>query len=127
MAVDIWGEFCVPCREAFPHIVELHDKYAARGLACMSVSVDQAANTALALKFLVREAVFANVLLDEPPKTWQSLFDIHGPPAVLVFDRDGKLAGRFDHNDVDKSYTHEDVEAGGRIAGEMKSRPVFSC
>jgi thiol-disulfide isomerase/thioredoxin len=109
--VDIWGEFCVPCKEAFPHVVELHDKYAAKGLACMSVSLDQAADKDLALKFLKREkAEFTNVLLDEPAKTWQTFFDVYGPPAVMVFDRDGKLAGRFDHNDVDKSYTHEDVE-----------------
>jgi peroxiredoxin len=111
VVVDIWGEFCVPCKEAFPSIVEMHEKYADKGLACLSVSLDQAADKDLTLKFLKREkAVFTNVLLDEPAKTWQSLFDVYGPPAVMVFDRDGKLAGRFDHNDVDKSYTHDDVE-----------------
>ena len=109
--VDVWADFCVPCKEAFPHIVALHEKYVSKGLACLSVSLDQAGDKELTHKFLKRQnAVFTNVLLDEPPKTWQSMFDVYGPPAVLVYDRDGKLARRFDHNDVDKTYTPEDIE-----------------
>src|SRR3954452_17252211 len=38
--VDVWGTFCAPCREKFPKVVALHEKYAARGLAVVSVSVD---------------------------------------------------------------------------------------
>jgi len=89
----------------------MHDKYASKGLACLSVSIDRAEDKDLVLKFLKREkAAFTNLLLDEPPKAWQALFDIFGPPAALVFDREGKLAGRFDHNDVNKAYTLDEVE-----------------
>src|SRR2546421_80367 len=38
--VDVWGSFCAPCKEKFSHVVGLHGKYAARGLAVVSVSVD---------------------------------------------------------------------------------------
>ena len=111
VVVDVWGEFCVPCREAFPHLVELHNKYASKGVACLSVSIDQAEDQDLALRFLKRQnALFTNLLLDEPPKTWQALFDIYGPPAALVFDSGGKLAARFDHNDISKTFTYDDVE-----------------
>jgi thiol-disulfide isomerase/thioredoxin len=113
VVVDIWGEFCIPCKAEFPHLVALHKKYRTMGVTCMSVSVDpepEKAHTA-ALKFLKdKEATFANYLLDEEPKAWQDHFDIYGPPAVFVYDQKGKLAGRFDHNDPDKQYTYADVE-----------------
>jgi len=40
--VDFWATWCPPCVESFPHLVELHLKYAPRGLACVSVSLDKA-------------------------------------------------------------------------------------
>lgn len=39
--VDFWATFCPPCRERFPHFVETQNKYADKGLACMSVSMDK--------------------------------------------------------------------------------------
>src|SRR4051812_10456156 len=56
--IDVWGSFCAPCREKFPHVVELNRKYAARGLAVISVSVDVPGDTdalAAARDFLVRQ------------------------------------------------------------------------
>ena len=101
----------MPCKKEFPNLVDLHRKYAGKGLACVSVSVDPVEDQAAALKFLQKQkATFANYLLDEPNTAKQKYFDIFGPPAVLVYDRDGKLAQRFDHNDVNKDYSYADVE-----------------
>jgi thiol-disulfide isomerase/thioredoxin len=111
VVVDVWADWCIPCKEEFPHLVELHKRYAGDGLACVSVSLDDADKKATPLAFLQKKgAAFANYLLDEPTTEWQKLFDINGPPAVFVYDRDGKLAQRFDHNDVDKTFTYADVE-----------------
>jgi hypothetical protein len=78
---------------------------------CVSVSVDEADRHAAALKFLKsRGATFPNYRLDDSPAGWQEHFDIYGPPAVLVYGRDGKLAGRFDHNDVNKTFNYKDME-----------------
>jgi thiol-disulfide isomerase/thioredoxin len=111
VVVDIWGEFCPPCKLEFPHLVELHEKYAAKGLACISLSLDPLDNQEDALRFLKKEkAFFTNFLLDERNKVWQDHFKIYGPPAVFVYDQSGKLAGQFDRNDADKTYSYEDVE-----------------
>jgi thiol-disulfide isomerase/thioredoxin len=111
VVLDVWADFCLPCKREFPHLVELHKKYAGAGLVCVSVSVDEAARQGAALKFLrSRGATFPNYLLDEEPAGWQAEFDIYGPPAVLVYGRDGNVAGRFDNNDVNKSFTYQDVE-----------------
>ena len=98
--VDIWGSFCAPCREKFPHVVGLHTKYAGRGLAVVSVSVDppdDADARAAARDFLVRQkATFRNVILTEPADVWQAKWKADGPPLLFLFDKAGRLAGRWD-------------------------------
>ncbi|MES2791783.1 MAG: TlpA disulfide reductase family protein, partial [Planctomycetota bacterium] len=39
--VDFWATWCAPCRKQFPHSVQLHRKLQDRGLAVISVSIDQ--------------------------------------------------------------------------------------
>jgi hypothetical protein len=89
----------------------MHQRYARDGLVCMSVCVDEPKRRAAALDFLRdQRAPFANYLLREEIALWQEKFDVSGPPAVFVFNRDGKRAGKFDCNDPDKPYTNADVE-----------------
>src|SRR4051794_18513015 len=53
--VDAWATTCAPCKENFPHLVEMHHKYAAKGLAVVSLSLDDPTDAkaiAAAEKFL---------------------------------------------------------------------------
>jgi len=111
VVVDVWADFCVPCKREFPHLVALHEKYAGAGLVCMSVAVDEVKQQPAALAFLRKQqAAFANYLLDEEFGYWQDKFDINGPPAVFVFDRANRRAGKFDYTDPNKQFTYADVE-----------------
>jgi thiol-disulfide isomerase/thioredoxin len=111
VVVDVWAEYCVPCKKSFPHLVQMHQKYAKDGLVCISVSVDSLEKQAAALKFLQdQQATFPNYLLAEEFTLWQDKWDISGPPALFVFNRQNQRAAKFDHNDPDKSYTSEEVE-----------------
>ena len=98
--VDVWGSFCAPCKEKFPAVVALHAKYAGRGLAVVSVSVDppdDADARAAARDFLVRQkAAFRNVILSDKAEVWQANWKIDGPPLLFVFDKRGRLAARWD-------------------------------
>jgi thiol-disulfide isomerase/thioredoxin len=108
--VDVWGSFCAPCKEKFPHVVGLNAKYAPRGLKVISVSVDppdDADAKAAARDFLVRQkATFRNVILSDPADVWQAKWKVDGPPLLFLFDKAGRLAGRwegkFDAVAVDK-------------------------
>jgi thiol-disulfide isomerase/thioredoxin len=105
VVVDIWGEFCIPCKKEFPHLVDLHRRLADKGLVCMSVTIDpnEPQKQAAALKFLQKVgATFPNFLLDENQKVWQSKWDITAVPAVFVFDRKGRRVAKFDNEDTDK-------------------------
>jgi thiol-disulfide isomerase/thioredoxin len=114
VVVDIWGTFCKPCKEEFPHLVELHRRLASRGLVCMSVTIDpdEPRTQAAALKFLQTEgATFPNFLLDEKTRVWQEKWGIKGVPVVFVFDRKGRRAAKFDNDDPDKQFNYtRDVE-----------------
>ena len=39
VVVDFWGNTCIPCKKAFPHLVEMYGKYAPEGFAAVSVCV----------------------------------------------------------------------------------------
>jgi thiol-disulfide isomerase/thioredoxin len=108
VVVDIWASWCGPCKKEFPHLVELHQKYAKDGLVAMSVSVDdEGAPHDAALKFLQKvKATFRNYRIDEPKSVYQEKWDFNGVPAVFVFDRQGRRAGKFTNDDPDKPFTY---------------------
>ncbi len=86
------------CKKEFPQLVRLHEKFAAEGLAAVSVSLDTPADQAKVLKFLQgdnkflngKKAGFTNLILDESQEFWQAKFKISGPPCVFVFNRQGE-------------------------------------
>jgi hypothetical protein len=89
----------------------MQERYGKDGLVCLSVSVDAPDRKAGVLAFLGKQkATFPNYLLDEDAAVWQNQWKIKGPPAVFVFDRAGKRAGKFDSDDPDRPGTPEDVE-----------------
>jgi thiol-disulfide isomerase/thioredoxin len=98
--VDVWGTFCPPCKEKFPKVVALHEKYAGRGLAVVSVSVDppdDAEARAAAREFLTKHrAAFRNVLLTDKAEVWQAKWKTEGPPILFLFDRSGRLVAKWD-------------------------------
>lgn len=111
VVVDFWMTTCVPCKKEFPRLVKLHERYAAGGLVCMSVTVDEQDRRAAALDFLrSRHATFANYFIDEPAEAWQNQFALKGVPGVLIWDRSGKQAGHYDNDDPDKEFSYDDVE-----------------
>ncbi len=112
VVVDVWADFCVPCKREFPNLVRLHERYAADGVVCLSVTVDEAAKRDAALAFLTRQkATFANYQLTDKPDVWQKAWKINGPPTVFVFDRAGRRAAKFDAEDENKPFTYDEVEA----------------
>lgn len=110
VVLDVWAEFCLPCKQEFPNLVRLHEKHAKDGVVCMSLTVDELKDREAALKFLRKQrATFANLIIDEEAHVWQDHFDLKGVPAVFVFDRTGKQH-RFDNDDPDRQFTYTDVE-----------------
>lgn len=113
--VDAWATWCAPCKENFPHVVEMHEKYGKQGLAVCSLSLDDptdAKATGEALAFLKQQkAVFTNFLMNEEADAAFEKLNINVVPAVFIFGPDGKEVKRFTLDDSDNQFTYEQVEA----------------
>jgi thiol-disulfide isomerase/thioredoxin len=126
--VDCWATWCGPCKENFPHVVEMHRKYGDKGLAVVSMSFDDpkdAKQVAEAKKFLdEKKAVFTNFLLDEEEGVGFEKLRINAIPAVFLYGPDGKLVKRFTLDDPDKQFTYDEVEktVESLLAGKQASK-----
>jgi thiol-disulfide isomerase/thioredoxin len=113
--VDFWATWCGPCIEQFPHTVELAEKLRDRGLAVVSVSMDNPTSEPQVRTFLENQnASFDNLLSSYgSPVEATKAFGLPGPvPCYRVYDRDGKLQREFAVNPrLQKQFTAADVEA----------------
>lgn len=112
--VDAWATWCAPCKENFPHVLEMDQKYASKGLKVISLSMDDPAEpkmVAEAKKFLnEKKSTITNYLLDHPLDEGFEFLNINGIPAVFLFGPDGKEIKRFTMDDPNNQFTYEQVE-----------------
>jgi thiol-disulfide isomerase/thioredoxin len=112
--VDAWSTTCGPCKENFPHLVEMERKYSKKGLAVISLSLDDPTDKDAVLeaeKFLkAKKAAFTNVLLDENLGDGYEKLKINAIPAVFVYGPDGKELKRFTMDDPNNQFTYDEVE-----------------
>ena len=102
--VDYWATWCRPCVELFPHTVELHNRFAPRGLAVISVSLDDPGELSAVRAFLDRRAATFDNFISKYGTGPQSLeafeIDDGAVPHFKFYDRNGKL--------------HKALSSGGR-------------
>jgi thiol-disulfide isomerase/thioredoxin len=113
IVVDFWADFCIPCKTEFPHLVALQHKYKGDGFVAVSVALDNPADAAARnriVAFLGKQQAggVTNLQLDEGVELWQQKLDIDGPPCVYVFNREGRIAGKWP-NAADK-VDYEEIE-----------------
>ncbi|QVL34488.1 TlpA family protein disulfide reductase [Telmatocola sphagniphila] len=99
--VDVWGEFCIPCKKKFPSIMQMNKDLAKLGVVFMTVSRDEAENEKAVLEFLTKQkALIPNFILVDSEENIQEgskRIDVTVPPQMHVFNRLGKLVKTFDN------------------------------
>lgn len=89
--VDFWASWCGPCRKEIPGIIELYDKYHAKGLEVVGVAVwDQPDNTRQAIEAL---GINYPVIFNGTRQTTDT-YGIMAIPCVVLIGPDGTIIAR---------------------------------
>ncbi len=88
VVLDFWASWCGPCRDSFPWLNAMQDKYADAGLQIIGVNVDAERSEADA--FLEKYPARFEVVFDSEG-TLASHYDIQGMPSSVIIGRDGKV------------------------------------
>ena len=91
--VDFWASWCVPCRESFPWMKAMLDKYQARGLRVITVNLDRKPEAGK--KFLQDLKSPLPVVFDAKGSLAKR-YHLTAMPTSFVYGRDGKLRTRHE-------------------------------
>ena len=112
IVANFWATWCGPCREEFPELVKLYQKYQNQGLVVLGFSMDDTDMMEQVKQFLQDQkadfpAYLVNVkdmekFLNSIDKDWPGAI-----PATFIYDRNGKLTKRLigaqEYNDFEKT------------------------
>lgn len=86
--LDFWASWCAPCRETFPWMNQLREKYGKDGLEILAVNIDT--KRADADKFLGQTPAGFTVLFD-PKRGVAKTYALKGMPTSFLIDRSGNV------------------------------------
>jgi thiol-disulfide isomerase/thioredoxin len=86
--LDLWASWCGPCKQSFPWLNAMQDKYGGQGLQVLAINLD--AKAADAQNFLAdHPARFA--LAFDPTGTTPRSFQVKGMPTGVLIGADGRV------------------------------------
>ncbi|MEC8556582.1 MAG: thioredoxin-like domain-containing protein [Planctomycetota bacterium] len=117
VVLDMWSTACLPCMREFPNLVAL-SKTNTADLACISLNIDYTGAKTKSPQyyapkvrdFLERERASTTINLQStvPDEDMSAKFEVYSIPAILIFDREGKLVHNLgEHNAVKDGLSYE--------------------
>lgn len=99
--VDFWASWCVPCRQSFPWLTQMQDRYGAEGLKIVGINVDRRREDAQ--RFLADHPAGFDLVMD-PAGKLAAHFQLQGMPSAVLLAPDGTelerhIGFRADHLD----------------------------
>ena len=91
--LNVWATWCHPCRDEIPELQALHERYGARGLELVGVSVD-AESADEAIRAFTRDFRMTYPVWRDPAERVSAQFHVVGVPATFLIDREGVLRWR---------------------------------
>ena len=96
--LDFWASWCKPCRQSFPWLADMQQKYGKDGFVVVAVNVDK--ERALADRFLA-DVPHPFTIAFDPDGELATRYGIEAMPSSVLIDGNGKViathAGFFDH------------------------------
>ena len=104
--LDFWASWCEPCRDSFPWLNAMHDKYADQGLVIVGVNLD--ADLEAAAGFLTEFPPRFTIYYDTRKRLARE-FDVVSLPSSYVIGRDGRVLKKHQGFQVKKQGDYEAV------------------
>jgi thiol-disulfide isomerase/thioredoxin len=86
--VDFWASWCGPCKQSFPWMKTLHDRYAPKGLVIVAINLDK--DRGAAESFLEKYPAPFTVAFDPSGKTAKA-YKVWGMPTSYVVSKTGTI------------------------------------
>ncbi|SDX31542.1 TlpA family protein disulfide reductase [Marinobacter mobilis] len=102
--VDFWASWCGPCRQSFPWMNTLQEKYQNQGLEVVAVNLDQEAEAAAA--FLSAIPADFTVAYD-PDGVTPEAYGVMGMPSAYLIDREGRIHSQHIGFHIDRIDNYE--------------------
>jgi len=98
--LDFWASWCEPCRESFPWMTAMKEKYGSQGFEVVAINLDN--ERKLADQFLQAMKVNFIVAFDEQGESAEKM-GLQGMPGSYLIGRDGNIhASHLGFRDKDK-------------------------
>ena len=89
--LNFWATWCVPCREEMPSMERLYQRYGARGLTIVAMSVDSGGPATVAA--FVKMLRLTYLIGLDPKMVVAEQYRVRALPSSFLIDRHGNLAG----------------------------------
>ena len=111
--LDFWASWCKPCRQSFPWMNAMQQKYSADGLVVVAVNVDEQRSDAD--KFLKEMPADFTVVYDSEGKLAEQ-YNLIGMPSSFLIGKDGTVIQKHEgfFEDSPAKYEAEIREALGK-------------
>lgn len=86
--LDFWASWCAPCRQSFPWMNTLHDRFAPRGLQIVAVGLDK---TAERMSAFLKATQPRFCILWDAPSAWAEKLQISSMPSSVLIRPDGQI------------------------------------
>jgi len=92
LVMDFFATWCLPCKEAIPHLNSLKQKYGKQGMQVLGVSVDEG-NEREVKRFIAERKIGYPVAV--AGEELQTDYGLRSIPTVFIIDKKGMVADRF--------------------------------
>lgn len=100
VVLNLWATWCASCREEFPDLVKLYERYRTHGVDVIAVSVDDIESQSQVAQFLRQHKAKMPAFIKKPgnPEQFINAVDRDWPGAIpytVVYDRNGKVFAKL--------------------------------